>query len=393
MAEIYKKPGSPYWYADFTVAKRRKRQSTRRTNKKEAKRVADEMEKRALDAAQLGENDVITLEDALSFYERKHMNSPRGCEARARIDKLLGRAEGIEGLADPKLPFHELTYTMMFDYQQRRLSEGAAKQTINHEVNLVSAAYNIVSHDYKVRPNLKFPRFKIESRSRHLEDTEVTALLAELDPTRPIVGRGGTEYTPEYSLGQQPVLLEMRQQNFDLVICLMDTGLRMGELTAVTWDLVDTSNWTFRIDRTKNQGKKEVSQGGFMIVHPTDRMKEVLQRRYADRGNNPYLFPKWKRLRDGRWLREAAPQRSTKAIRRAMEKVGINEPHKVKRYGRRDVRSLRDTFATRLADRDVGIDVIQDLLGHASPTMTRKYADVKVERLSKKAAQLLNDAA
>lgn len=392
MAEVYKKPGSPYWYADYTVAGKRHRKSTRRTTKKDAKKVADEMERRALDAAQLGENDVLTLADALGFYERKHMSSPRGCEARARIDKLLGRVEGIEGLAAPSTPFHEVSYTMLFDYQQRRLAEGAAKQTINHEINLVSAAYNIVSHDYKVRPNLKFPRFKIESKSRHFEDHEIQQLLDELNPRRPIVGRGGTEYTPEFALGQQPVLLEQRQQNYDLVICLLDTGLRMGELTNVTWDLVDTTDWTFRIDRTKNQGKREVSQGGFMVVHPTDRMREVLQRRYEARGNNPYLFPKWKRLRDGRWLREAAPQQSTKAIRRAMDKIGINAPHKVKRYGRRDVRSLRDTFATRLVDRDVGIDVVQDLLGHASPTMTRKYADVKVERLSRRAAELLNNA-
>lgn len=393
MAEVFKKKNSPYWYADFTIPGHpRQKKSTRRTNKKEAKRVADEMEKRFLDRVQLGETDILPLKDALEFYARKHMNSPRGGEARARINKILGEAEGIEGL-DPNMLFHELTYTMLVDYQQRRLSEGAAKQTINHEINLISATYNIVSHDYKVRPGLKFPRFKIESKSRHLLDHEVTALLDELDPTRPLMGRSGTEYVPAYALGQQPVILEQRQQNYDLVICLLDTGCRMGELVAVTWDLVDTEEWTFRIDRTKNQDKKEVSQGGWMMVTPTKRMREVLRRRYEARGNNPYVFPKWKRLSDGRWLREAAPQQSTKAIRRAMEKVGINSDQNVQRYGRRDVRSLRDTYATRLADQDVGIDMIQDLLGHASPTMTRKYADVKVGRLSARAAAILDDVA
>lgn len=393
MAEVYKPEGSKFWYYDFTVKGHpRQRGSTRRTNKKEAKKVADELEHRFLDKVQLGEADVLTLAQALEFYRIKHQNGPRPEDAVARINKILGRVDGIRGL-DPNLSFHELTYTMLFEYQQQRLSEGAAKQTINHEINLISAAYNIVSHDYKVRANLKFPRFKIEAKSRHLLDHEVEALLAELDPLRPLVGRGGTEYTPAYALGDQPVILEQRQQNYDLVICLLDTGLRMGELAAVTWDLVDTESWTFRIDRTKNKGKKEVSEGGWMIVHPTQRMRAVLERRYENRGNNPYLFPKWQRLDDGRWLREAAPQTSTKAIRRAMDKIGINSEQNIKRFGRRDVRSLRDTFATRLADRDVGIDMIQDLLGHATPTMTRKYADVKVGKLSKRAASILDEAA
>lgn len=392
MAEVFKKSNSPFWYADFTVPGHpRQKTSTRRTNKKEAKKVADEMERRFLDKVQLGESDVLTLEQALGFYERKHATSERGNEATARINKILGKVEGIKGL-QPSMPFHELTYTALVTYQQERLMNGAAKQTINHEINLISAAYNIVSHDYKVRPNLKFPRFKIESKSRHLLDHEVTALLTELDPSRPLTGRGGVTYTPAYALGQQPVIMEQRQQNYDLVICLLDTGCRMGELTAVTWDLVNTQDWTFRIDRTKNQDKSEVSEGGWMLVHPTARMKDVLARRYEQRGNNPFVFPKWQRLKDGRWLREAAPQRSTKAIRRAMAKIGINNDHNVKRFGRRDVRSLRDTYATRLSDRDVGLDMIQDLLGHSSPTMTRKYADVKVGRLSARAASILDSA-
>ena len=35
MAEVYKRPGSPYWVADYTVGNKRYRKSTRRTNKKE----------------------------------------------------------------------------------------------------------------------------------------------------------------------------------------------------------------------------------------------------------------------------------------------------------------------------------------------------------------------
>ena len=42
---------------------------------------------------------------------------------------------------------------------------------------------------------------------------------------------------------------------------------------------------------------------------------------------------------------------------------------------------MRRTFATELADRDVGLEVIQVALGHASLETTRDYVQVKERRL------------
>lgn len=389
MATVYQREESPYWMCRFSVPGGKPvRKSTRRTNKREAQRLADQWEREALDRAQYGVSDELTLEQALGFWIRHHQNNPKA-HAQTRVDKILGRKKGCRGL-DPMLPFHKLSKTLLMDYQQQRIAEGVSEQTVNHEINAISAAYNLVKDDYLVRPGLTFPRFTLESTPRPLSDAEVDALLADLHPDRPIKGgRGGTTtYVPSADRWGT-MMREIRQQNWDLVVCLVDTGLRLGELCAVTWDLVDTTDWTFQVERTKTKGKRTVSRRRFMRVHPTKRMREVLERRYRDRGNNPYLFSAWKRVPDGRWFRDKAPQKSTVSIRKAMDRVGINSPENVARWRRRDVRSLRDTFATRLRRKGVGLDNIQELLGHSTMTMTQKYADAGLDDISRNASEML----
>lgn len=58
-----------------------------------------------------------------------------------------------------------------------------------------------------------------------------------------------------------------------------------------------------------------------------------------------------------------------RTVERHFQMVGM-KPH-----------ALRHTFATRLADADVDVTVIQDLLGHASPATTRIYQRNSPERL------------
>jgi integrase len=117
-------------------------------------------------------------------------------------------------------------------------------------------------------------------------------------------------------------------------------------------------------------------------------MREVLRRRYAARGNSRYVFPGW--IDRATAKDEDAPRDSTRAIRRAMARIGVNKPDKVARYGRRDVRSLRDTFATKLRKKGMSLDRLQMLLGHASPQMTQKYADVGVTDISNEAVAILD---
>src|SRR5690606_17054222 len=61
---LYRKPGSPYWYADITVAGTRYRFSTKRRNKKEALAVEQATIRDKLDRVQLGVSQEMTIGDA-----------------------------------------------------------------------------------------------------------------------------------------------------------------------------------------------------------------------------------------------------------------------------------------------------------------------------------------
>jgi len=223
-------------------------------------------------------------------------------------------------------------------------------------------------------------QYGYDMQPRYLLPEEEEALLKELHPGRPIVGRSGTSYLLDPSAQQY----RKRQNNYDLAVMLLDTGCRFGELANLTWDMVDTNQWKFiRIFRSKVIQTSQAE--GMMAV--TGRMREILQRRFKERGNNYYVFHGWNT--GGRTAADV-PMREAVAIRRAIEKVGINHPTKVARFGRRDVRSLRDTFASKLRWHGMSIDRIQKLLGHSTPVMTQKYANLTVDKASSEAVAILD---
>lgn len=387
MAELRKKEGSPYWYADFSVNGKRVKKSTGTRNKKDARQIADHWEKEARSRAVFGETHELTLAQAMGHWAAKHQTNPKA-RAEQRIAKILAAASEVEGMG-PDMMFHDLTSTLLRRYQAARIAAGLSEQTVNHEINAMSAAYNLVKEDYRVRQNLSFPRFTIESTSRAFTDSEVARLLDELDPHKPLRAKGGGTYVIEDRFMRQQIA-DMRQQNYDLVVCLLDTGLRLMEMTRVTWEDVDTKTWSFEIERTKTKNQSITAGHRMMRVTPTARVREVLARRYQDRGNVRYVFPGWKMLKDGRKVRDNVPQSSTGAIRKAINAAGLNSPECVMRWRKRDVRSLRDTYATRLSANGVSLDEIQHLLGHSTPVMTAKYRDPKLDRFSARAADVLN---
>lgn len=371
---LYKRPRSPYWYFDVGVGGKRTRVSTKHTLKRAAQEVAEAHLMAALNDLQHGRGvQELSLREALL----EHYLPTRGGEyakGYAHVcAKVLGEVPGIKGVASGDLPFHELTTTMLRQYRNRRDAQGAAPQTVDHELKVISAAYNLVKGDYRVRAGLEFPMARPKGQPRYLLPEEEEALLADLDPARPMrVRGGGTQLS--YTTAQRT---RQRQDNYDLAIMLLDTGARFGEIAKLTWDTVDTIGW-----RWLNIFRSKVNNEGQLAI--TNRMREVLQRRWKARGNHHYIFPGW--LASG----EDVPRGSTQAIRRAMARVGINHPAKVARFGRRDVRSLRDTFATKLRRAGTSLDRIQKLLGHASPVMTQKYAHLSVDEASVEAADILN---
>jgi integrase len=374
MAVPYRRPGSPYWYYDVTVDGVRKRRSTKRTKKSEAEAVIATELKAALDRTQLGIVPEITVREALDRYLGLVAQKPSHVHLKRYARYLCGDDAGVVGIgASTKL--HLLRTSDVQDYRSRRMAQGMSIQSVNHELKCLLSAVRKAKGSFRVNPDLEIKMVQQKSRSRYLEDAEVEALLADLDPTE-MRGRGGK---PILICPLAPVAMQ-RQDNYDLAVCLLDTGCRYGEIAHLTWSMVDTRDFEWvNIYRSKVDNESRLTT--------TLRLREVLRRRWAQRGNHQYVFPSWKR---GAKDAEEAPRGSTAAIRRAMNRIGINSAPNVRRFGRRDCRSLRDTFATKLVRNGVDIARVQKLLGHTTPAMTMKYADLQAMTVSQEAAALLD---
>ncbi len=372
MVELYRRNGSKNWYFDITLDDKRYRKSTRTSNRSNALRFA-ERELRKLLEKSPDDMPTLTLREAL--YEH-YLPSRLGRASYAELERycayLVGDHPAVKGLGG-NVPFHQLTNAMLRNYRAERKRQGRADRSINLEMRVLSGAYHLLEGEYQVAQGLRFPIRTPKPKPRFLLPDEEIALLDALDPSKPLYTRGGGMRVPP----AHSKLYRQRRDNYHLAVLMLDTGCRLGELERLPWSLVDCSTFGWlHIYREK------VSNEGRLVA--TRRVSAVLQERWLVRGGSPWVFPKLdKNIKQ--------TKRSTIAIRRAMETVGINSPEKVERFGRRDVRSLRDTYATKLRQRGMSLDRLQELLGHASPQMTAKYAYLSVSEASQEAAVLLNN--
>ncbi len=227
------------------------------------------------------------------------------------------------------------------------LSKTLAPQTVKHLLRLLA---RIINFGLKkgLCPGLKF---KIEMprvnnlRTEDLSPEQLTDVLEAID--------------------QEP---DVQAANFmRLALC---TGMRRGELFKLQWQDVDFDRAFIHIKTPK---------GGKDVTIPLNQVARGLLENHP-RSDSPYVFP-------GR----AGKQRTRypKRIDAIREKAGLPSDF-------RPLHGLRHFFASQLASSgEVNMHVLQQLLGHKSPTMTARYSHLRddaLRRASNLAGELLNQA-
>lgn len=157
------------------------------------------------------------------------------------------------------------------------------------------------------------------------------------------------------------------------------TGLRMGELLALTWEDLDERN--HRVKVTKNiirvythlpYGPKTrlivqeypKSKKSIRSVRVPNEVFEILlryrtlQRHIGTPNPDNLMFP----TRHGTHTDPRAYQKRIKAVVQRCGEQGVG------------VHTLRHTFATRLAEQNVPLNILQKILGHASLVSTMRYS-------------------
>lgn len=255
-------------------------------------------------------------------------------------------------LALPNVKFSEITEQQVLAVIDKRRQAGIGHNTLAVTCSYWNALVNYAERQ-KWSTGCKIERIEpVKTRIRYLSDQEERDLLAAIDPNAKFPGRCTRT-------------VRARQDNCDLLICLLDTGARYGEIARMKWPQVDLTSGRILVYRLKG--------GTDTTLVMTDRLKEVLARRWAGR-TDEWVFPNKRKFNNCfKWLKPA------------LERAGINAD-----LGKVTIHTMRHTHATRLLHGGLNIVEVQGQLGHASLNSTMVYLHMIPNSAAEKAASILN---
>jgi integrase len=377
---LYKRPRSPFWWVKAPKLNEAgkvvgyQRESTKRTVKAEAHKIAAMISKREADFGQLSLRQAATLTEAGSMYvsELKALKKESSAETYAYF---LSRVGSINPRINGSLPVSALDRNFLMEIRRKRISEGYKPGYINNELAFWTQVYNKAKNDYNmaVKLDVNFTKLKLSTtqKTRYLLEGEEEALLGELSVDREV-----SKYCPPERRSQ--VIKDRLQDQYDLVVLLLDTGARLGEIRRLTWTSIDVSGFQWL-----NLWRPKVQNESKLLL--TERSQHILKRRWLRNGNRSYVF-------GGYGKGDKPRSKSTRGIRKAVDRAGLNSDSLVDRYGVFTVHSFRHTFASKMCQGGMSLFALSKILGHADIKTTQRYAHMVVEDASKEAVAILNRA-
>ncbi len=294
----------------------------------------------------------------------------RGAETVARIKAVFA------GFLD--LDISEITVKLVKDWRGERLKAGIAETTIDREVGMLST---VLTHAVQVSKLLAVnplrelkPLVRAAAKTNKVrfldeEEEEPRLRLALRERDASIRAERG-RMNDWLAARSRPALPDCPQHFADhlepIVLTLLGTGLRFGELTHLCWAAVDFRSRMLNVDG--DDAKTGITRH---VPMPTE-VVSILSRWRMGRNVKPrdLVFPG----KSGRPLVDIKTAWAALLRRADMENFRIHD--------------LRHSYASRLVQRGVDLYRVQRLLGHASPTMTQRYAHLAPDHLADAVAVL-----
>lgn len=317
------------------------------------RRENEEQAEREATARRLKEKNEITFAD---FWEAEYLPAARATKKANTVEneRLLYSKWVAPALGD--IPLQKIDIGRVEAVMFHAQKSGKSAATIRHILAIVSQVWrkavdrNFVSGDCPTR-RIKKPR-KDNRRMRFLTREEARALLDALKK------RSKDVY--------QEALLSLL------------TGLRAGEIHALTWGDIDWQHGLIVVRDPKNKNNRH--------AFITAEIKEVFEGRYKGQATTELIFPD----ANGsvrRWVSDT--------FSRTVDELGFNDsgeftmndegeriPVKIADSRQRVVfHTLRHTFASWLVQRGIDLYKVKELMGHSDLKMTQRYSHLAPDSL------------
>jgi integrase len=220
----------------------------------------------------------------------------------------------------------QVTPKQIVTYKNKRFADGVKPATINRELTTLKKAFNLARREWEWCDDNPVCRVSME-RENNTRDRWLTAEE------------------------------EMRLVNAalpwfrEVVIFALNTGMRMGEITALTWAGVDLFRRTVTVFRSKNGERRTIPINQTVLV--------LLKHKHSKRDNTTDLV----------FTSQAGTAVDGANIRRAL--ASALKTSKIQDFHFHD---MRHTCATQMVQAGVDLYKVQRILGHKSPIMTQRYA-------------------
>lgn len=346
---VLKRGKSRHWYIQFQIGGQTVVRSSRTTSKKVAEQMEAQLRAEIHAERYLGRKRSISLADALSQFIASKAGTPNYRNLQAHSRTILRHLAGSRSL-------DALSTRDIEEFKSDRIAGGTGPQTVKHGLNAIRCTIEHAKRRGFRVPEIVFPTVSIpKSRVRYLSAAEEEVLLRELDPKRE--GRGLAPYDR-----RSPSIIAAMQDACDLIVVLLDTGARYGEIAGLEWSQIDLSSGSIRLWRRKvrNEG----------IIFMTARVFEILERR-SRTTNSPFVF----KNKSG-----GARGYTYMTLRKALNRAGLRDC---------SVHTLRHTHATRLIQNGLTVYEVQAVLGHSDPKTTMRYAHLEAAKVTAKARDVI----
>ena len=309
------------WWMSFMYQGQQVRRSTGTSDRKLAEAILGKIRVQIVEGRFFDKpvDEKRTFKELMDRFASEHCVKLAGCR------RMLTSINNLKSFfVDAKLA--HITPKRIVEYKNKRYADGVMPGTINRELATLKKAFNLARREWEWCTDNPVCRVSME-RENNTRDRWVT-----LDEEQRLMAA-----TPSWLQ--------------ELMVFAIHTGMRMGEILALTWNGVDLFRRTLTVFKSKNGERRTLPLNQTVLG--------LLTRKYAVRQPmSDLVFPSQTDTRLDKC-------NLGRAFRIAVAKAKIEDLH---------FHDLRHTFATRLVQAGVDLYKVQRLLGHKSPIMTQRYA-------------------